>query len=825
MYQIRSIVILFFLGVTGVVLGQTNPTELSLTILDGESATFTLHSDWGVEPNTSFAPSHGIVVVMPRGNDDYEVTYIPSGGYFGNDVFSIQSLISSGGGFSFPTPELTVVYIEVIRSVVSASDDFVDILSDDPLEIFPLTNDESNTSSHTLKAVSQVMYGVATMTDSNSVMYTPSSENLDFIVYSIQDSVGTTSLATIYLKREEELQDSTYASFTISSTQNQYLFLASDDFIAQSTFEFGKITAVTSKVVKYTPYDDTEGSEHLIFETSQGELAVFDIDIYKTDVDDGVVRDDYVYTSIDHEIVFNVLANDFDNSLVIDEENTSDELFYLGGGSFSYIPPAGYIGLKEFSYTATNGFSTETGSISIAIHNFEPQATATYEFDMKEGGVLSLPYEVPIEDFYFEIASDPVYGTLGYYSDDEIVSTTCGDIVNRNVVVYTPFDGYEGMDEFELLYCPDDGVNPCQLIKTRVDIYTNEEADCNCVDDCVWSGDANNDGQVDMLDVLTIGRSMGASGSIRDGGSDWTGESVDDWTGNTIYGVNHKYADTDGDGDITSADVDVVIDNYSAVHSYTQQNILAVKNYPFYLIPQSTNVQVGDHMIIDIIMGSEDYPVVDLQGVAFAINLSSVVVDSSSVKLTFLKDEYFVNQSPFLDVMHQPRDGIIYAGGIKSNRTTSNGYGIIAQLDFIVEDEVEGLKTPQKMRSLSGKSYFDLDVLIDDIVIEDGRGYQFAISPASTHIEVELQDDDTETIYPTTRVYPNPVSDVLTVSLNDGDNLVQLLDMMGRTVVSRTVSDEVDHTTLDVSRLTLGTYLLHITSDTETFTQKVQVLR
>jgi len=675
---------------------QTNPTTLHFTILQGDSLTFQLESNQ-VDPVLTFPSSNGYTTEMQNSGNIHDISYFSDEDFIGLDVFTYRSTISF---FPIPSSELTTVFVEVIKSEVIPEDDFVLRSSDDDLELYPLVNDYSNTNSLELVGIAHTMHGSAVVTDSNTIIYTPGVESEDYIVYSVKDSLGTSKHATYYINKEQTPDLIEFEEFSISNLQKQIIILKAEDFTLNSSLELGTISQVANHVYLYTPNDESVGTENLSFVDSNGNSFECLISVFDGYVDEGVIRDDIVYTTKENEIIFNVFENDFDNGLVMVESSLDESLTYLGNGQISYIPPVDYIGVKSFEYSATNGFIEEMGSIDIVISNYNPVVAGTYEFDVKEGSVLSLGYQVPLPEYSFEILSPPSFGVLEVINTYDSLATNCGDIAGVLALVYSPFSGFEGTDEFDVNYCPDGGQNECQLIKTKIKVLENPDSDCDCISDCVWAGDANNDGKVNILDVLTIGRGIGFFGNSRIAEQGWKGESSDDWDTQTVLGNNHKFSDADGNGIVDVEDVDQVITNYDAIHSYAENNVLAVKNYPFFVIPHEYGVEPGELAKFDIIMGTEDYPVVDLQGIAFAINLSSSFVDSSTVKLEFITDGYFVKQSPFLNVVHQPVDGTIHAAGIRTNGLPSTGFGLIATLEFIVEEEAEGVKTPLRMRRI-----------------------------------------------------------------------------------------------------------------------------
>jgi hypothetical protein len=80
----------------------------------------------------------------------------------------------------------------------------------------------------------------------------------------------------------------------------------------------------------------------------------------------------------------------------------------------------------------------------------------------------------------------------------------------------------------------------------------------------IYPGDANNDGAVDVRDILPIGRFFGASGATRPGGNTtWSAQTLSSpWVQNNAW-----YADCNGDGIVNASDVTAIILNWRATHS------------------------------------------------------------------------------------------------------------------------------------------------------------------------------------------------------------------------------------------------------------------
>ncbi len=86
-------------------------------------------------------------------------------------------------------------------------------------------------------------------------------------------------------------------------------------------------------------------------------------------------------------------------------------------------------------------------------------------------------------------------------------------------------------------------------------------------DNCVWSGDTNDDGIVNLFDVLRIGRAYNTVGIARPNPSiEWEAQTSEDWNATFFDDINYKHTDTNGDGIIDINDIDAILANYKKTH-------------------------------------------------------------------------------------------------------------------------------------------------------------------------------------------------------------------------------------------------------------------
>lgn len=735
----------------------------------------------------------------------YTITYTPNPGFTGFDNFTLQDL-DFLSGFS----ENHQFYMNVVESMVDLSDDFIRLTSDQPITFNPTSNDESSASTLTLD-IAQVMFGSAIVNEDNTITYTPAEESeLDYIIYSGKDMYGVASAATIYISTAgDQPISNTSDAFDMPSGSSNYITLPWNDYMYNdSVLDFGVLTQVNDFVWKYVSNESIEGVEELVFATEAGLEHAVNANVIKKYVDDGFVRDDIFFSAKNTQLIFNVKDNDTNGQTVVTSD--SDELIPLGDGTFVFTPEPGSSGVYEFLYEASTGTETESGFIKIVVGNFTPSASADYTLTSVKNQPRVIEYEVPLGTEFFEIESYPSHGTLEVFGLDESVDVGCEEGLQKVFALYTPNQDFVGADDVILRYFASDNNLPSYSTIVIVTEDTDVEDTCICVDNCVWPGDANGDGNVNVRDLLSIGRYMGKTGeprAVSPFGDSFEGVQVTAWAENQVNGKSIGFADANGDGIVSTDDITAVADNYNNVNTLVSNDLFGVKNIPFYMISDS-DVEVGEVKEIEIYAGTSNYPAIDMSGIAFSVNLPENNVDVSSIKLEFVEDNFFVKGAPYASLTHISEDVVVEAAGVKSNGVGSTGSGLIAVLSFIVIEDAEGIK-PQGRSSASTNGKLIVELV--DIVFEAADGLQYAIPSSSIEFDMKGNaESNTESIY----VYPNPANNKVLVATDNGSVIsnIQIINIAGESVANYKNLNQ-SSTIVDISNLYSGMYILNVISE------------
>ncbi len=756
---------------------------------------------------TSFSP-------IDLSGSPYTFKAFITANFIGTATFAMEWYASSNN-FPFIEPRVTFYEIEVVESILDAKVDVVTIdNSITSVEIYPLVNDFGEFAPLTLSDVSQVMYGSAEVTDSNTIIYTVADTNMDYLMYTITDSIGESASGKIVINiLEDDPVSVDTLSYTITDLQSQLIVLPFGDLEEIQNPAQGALDSVSEYSYLYIPDLGASGIDTVVFQNVAGNNRVVLIEVYDVSVEPSYAVNDSYFAAEATTVTVFPLENDIKDTYPIID--ISSELDYVSPGVYSYMPDADFSGLKIFEYTIDYGFGTSTANIYVSIGNYEPQSTFAYSFVTPQDRPLVIKYEIPLEGYEF-VANTffTDHGFVETYGENDNVTIGCDDVNGEAFFIYYPGSNYVGFDDFEVEYCINE---VCVNYEVEIEVVSVDSDECFCVNNCVWEGDTDGNGKVNVSDILPIGRHMGISGAPRESLYDfWSAEDTDNWTYDQPSGKNIKHADANGDGIVTVLDTNSISDYYNQLSNFVPDEVLDVKDYPFYLIPQSTEVDSGELLVLDIVLGSEDFPVKDLHGLAFSVQVGGGFADSASLYIDLYEDSWLTNLGPSIQMSKKPADGLIEAALTRTDGLPSSGYGIIGQLGFIVEDEAQGIKDDD------GERYFG--IRLRGAIGETAAGNSYYMPEAAVRIQYVNEGVKDEKLFPIDMlVSPNPTSDILRIDLpnvNEEIRNLYLTDITGKSILVNK-----SNSTINLGSLPMGMYILSVESNMNTYNQKVQVVR
>ena len=445
---------------------------------------------------------------------------------------------------------------------------------------------------------------------------------------------------------------------------------------------------------------------------------------------------------------------------------------------------------------------------------------------------LVIAYNVPIENYTFNIVAQAKQGKVLFFPGkvDQIVSGR--RIFGFNLLLYVPNLGFTGTDAFEVSYCPADSKD-CKTrksIKVEVTVLNvGSPILPSCVDDCVWAGDTNQDGIVDLNDLLPLGLHMGEVGVAREGAdlNEWYGQHGSDWNNPYFAGYDLKHLDTDGDSLIMDRDTLAISKFYGNTHSFVPTAI------PFYnyeiRIVSNQELEPGKPFEFDLVIGDQKNPVVDLYGFTFALPYNPKLFKPNSFSVSFSEDSWLGYNSPVLSMTRDNNKGLLEMAYTRTNKVLVSGYGRIGKGKGVVIDAIEGFSLPDG----DGETVIQFEGGTGTGISSTGQTFGIRVAP----FELKFKKTGTkpatpnlgrplEQKQPSVRLFPNPASNVVRLDLRNGASLqrLQIFNALGQ-MVHNSLGDGNPYAEIGVSHWVEGMYVAKVFTDKGVYSEKFEVLK
>ncbi|MCO6484314.1 MAG: T9SS type A sorting domain-containing protein [Saprospiraceae bacterium] len=768
--------------------------------------------------------------ILDLGGGQKKLVYSPVNSFEGRDTILVEYYPKLNGsqeyfGFSFL----------VAPSIVTANTDYVVTDHNTPVTVDALDNDETSSGSLDITDLVIVRFGTASVA-ANQITFTPEAgfTGNAQIGYNCcnQDGICATGVINIYVKPDSSpsLNDTVQIQLPKNSPKEIMLYMDGYDDVDVDPSN-GSLSDLTHDVVVYEPNTNFTGSD--VFQLSKdvgGETLTrtFVLSVFNTLADKRHAINDVVYTHVNTPVTFNVLTNDVGAFTVIYPNQiqvSAGSLVYLGNGQFTYTPAANYSGIARFTYSLGSpayGIIVEQANVEINVNNFNPRLP-TYSLQTKAGKPLVIRYSPPAEPWSFQMKEEPLHGSAEIFDGLQTINVESQNVTGYNLIVYTPEAGFaDDYDEFEVEYCIN---GSCKSVKFLIHVLPNPDpGDLQCVEACVWPGDANNDGIVNVRDLLAIGYALGINGPDRmDPTSDWTPQFSDAWEDPwTAAQLDLKFLDTDGDGLISALDTLAISQSYQNTHTVTTTaaHQLTTDIDLRFLLRDPSLYGPDTSIILDILYGLENKPAYDAYGFTFEIDFADVVdVDGKSVRVTYYNDSWFARQIPTLSMFKRLDNTIIHSGYTKTDGMGGVGYGPVG---FVIVDDIEGARPPR----LRASSPLPSTLTVRNITVMNQHGEVFYLPDQ----EVPLVFDEDQMVDVTEEqrigVFPNPAMDVATI-YHKNSALIESIELyhLSGSLVYQVSGLSTFRYELPTSSMVNGLYLLRVKSATGVSTHKLEVMR
>ncbi len=780
-------------------------------------------------------PSNGTVTTPSQNGTDF-IIYTPNTNFEGKDTFSVTIVV-----FNFPAGFEAYnlgFEINVIPSVVIAHNDYAMQLSPiSIIEIPVLANDSTSTGNLTISNISVINNGSATITpDSTKINFTPDLNyvGITYLLYTACDENDQCDQGMLTIRMTDYTPPDSDTTFLITTENTSIpVVLPAIGFDELNAPANGTLTQLSDFVYMYDPDASFTGVDSFSFDLNHNNgysTAQVYVTVLNAPAPNQFAMEDYAYLVVNQDsIVVDVLANDMSMaSLSIPSLNVSTQpvngTAYKSGDKIVYIPNNGFSGVDIFYYKIANVFGvTEYAPIYCIVSNHYP---AFYTFDLTTpvNTPLVLNYEVPISGYDFNIVDDPDYGVVEYYPGDTTLTIHGQTVSGYNLLIYYPEEDFyttdsSEIDEIEIEYCID-GNCPTAKLDIWIQEMPNAPVDTFCIGKkCVWAGDTNNDGIVDIKDVLPIGLGMGENGVPRvNASTDWYGQYSEEWDPAPTV-LEPKYYDTDGDGLVTTDDTAAISQHYLKTHNLLpEETPVALPLLFFDIVSPSGPIDSGDVVIIEVSLGSEAYPSFDAYGLSFLFNFNTDFIDPQTVDFQAYENSWLSFYSPMLSMAKQPFESRLDVGLTRTNGISASGYGAVGQISFIITEDFAGFRYNKQGviqvevtggQSMNGFGHY---AKLNDEIIE--IPFDFTQKPQPFREDMVV-------------TYPNPADDFVNIHLNGSDNTIE--DVIVYTVDGREVMRMMDvnqrHLRLDVSTFETGLYIFDIMTQDGPAPKKIQISR
>jgi hypothetical protein len=749
---------------------------------------------------TLVQPLRGLLLTQIN-NGQLDLTYTPSLEFIGQDAFQIVVNNGSNDTLNFN--------INVTRGTVIANDDYVLTHENQGVTINVLQNDVSLANAPTLNALPLVNFGTAHI-ENNQIRFIPKAgfTGTAHVQYSACNELNQCATGQLHVRvAPQTLPTSSVSKVFTTNGRKIIVTLPATDFSVQTPPLSGTLQPLQAGLFEYEPNANFTGIDQMTFQQSAN--GVTKIHIVQAEVltahTPRALRDDYAYTSGSRPVSIPVLQNDANSASVltgVSNVTGGSATINAAQNAVLFTPDTAFTGASGFNY-AVNG-SSEIGTARVLISDFAPIARS-FRLKAAAGVPLVLNYKVPIQNYSFRIVDTAAQGTVQYFE------TFNGQLAGQSVqgdhlLIYTPNLNAQS-DNFSVEYCVD-GV--CRTIQIDMDIDRNNPT--TCVGDCVWAGDANADGIVDMADILTIASAMGEKGVARSSNpAGWHPQVATDWNQIGSNGNNLKHADTNGDGMITAADTVKVSQFWGKKRAIIAQNEgFSVDNLELTAIPAQRELHPGDTLLVYLTVPNA---ALDVSGYQFAMGYNSSWLNPASVKVEF-GNQWMDEPNAALGFTRLSNQQIEVGLGLAAARAAS-GYGTVGILKGIIEEDVN---------CCSKTSRYKVELNFKNAWLQTESGVRLKLKTNNVTIPI-IEKPKPYLIDNQLAVFPNPATDNVHVYLDDETTFISELTVFNLTgqVVIQGKGLQTRHIDLKTNELQAGTYVLRAKTTNGYLTKKMNI--
>ncbi|NOT38146.1 MAG: T9SS type A sorting domain-containing protein [Saprospiraceae bacterium] len=784
-------------------------------------------------PVTIEGVNNGTVTFTQNGSFKYDIKYVPDSGFIGLDTLIMKYEDNLTGG--------KIIYksfvYETVNSYLDLRNDFITVFKGQlNIEIKPLSNDSSSIGSPNAMSIKNlpvyhnVQSNLSILSDSIIKFSTPPGfEGAASITYRVCDTFGLCKEANINISIIDtntiKIND-TIEVYTPEDVGIQ-LLLPYSGFTIDNNANHGNLSVVDASFI-YKSYKDYNGKDTFVLKKDNLTRWVF-VQVIAQAEENTIIVPDVVFTPVNKEITFDVSLNDlqpvvYDYAIGIDKHPNKGTLTKLNNqGLFKYIPQASYAGVQTFTYKVCPQGVCEYVKVRIYIGNYEPVTEEAYEISTYKNVPILLSYQIPITAYNFNASSDSIKYFPGWDTIDVSYNNSCtAQLIGYNQLVYYPYKNSIGTYNYTIDYCIA-GTNDCEQAELNITIL-NESKNCTkqCVGDCVWPGDVDLNGQVDMRDLLSLGYELGKTGPVRSfTGNTYRSHEASNW-GECMENssIDIKNADCNGDSTINSIDTVAIFDSYGKTHSLVPNEIYSKGDFPIYFNVLDTTLGPGDLGMIEVQLGDDLYKAMNVSGYSYILDYNEDAIYDSTLYVNYLEQDWFGRSATLLNMFKKPFDGRLESGFVRANGAKVSGKGPTEVLVFIVEDDIAPFSKEEIIQLIP--------LQFSNIIYQGENGEKFQLDDQTIYLKKYKKDSPDKPVVLEDKkliVYPNPATDYTMIHLN-GRNTIssyELYSVDGRIIVENN-SPNPKQNVLSTAGLSNGIYVLKVTTPVGLITRKIEIM-
>jgi hypothetical protein len=472
------------------------------------------------------------------------------------------------------------------------------------------------------------------------------------------------------------------------------------------------------------------------------------------------------------------------------------------------IGVAGGSGIFSYAWLPTVGLSCSNCPNPIA----NPVATTTYQLT-----ITDLVYNQIISD-NIVVARSQIHVSLG--------NDTATTALNSNMQLLASVSNTTGTVNYTWNVaggsCSNCN-NPiyANISNTNYIVFITDNTFCtatdtvmvySCTANCVWPGDADNSGNVSLVDVFQIGLGYGLAGPIRINNSlNFDGYFAFNYGQAPLNNVDFKHADPSNNGIINANDTIHIVNNLGKTHTGGVAGILPT-NIPIPInifLPAGPLIN-GSQIQAAISLGTSTLPADSIYGVSYTFNYTSLTIDTATVLHQNIANSWlYNNSSQFFGLNKYNRSGgtidICYS---RNNHISKSGFGNIA----IVNLDINTDDLHDKGNSFSS---FMLHCWLTNAVAITDKGKPIALLAGQDSVSVLFQSNATSQpvdINKTITITPNPATNqvICKTNTNATINKVELYNALGQNVDQLLVTNTTNKILLNLDAHQQGHYIIKL---------------